>query len=86
MFVYCLTWPSLLFVFTFMFQQHVNFVHVFLKVVFAHVQACADCLDSLHVFYSTQHYQWMDLQNIYYKDKKFSVEVYASNKYVYPIV
>ncbi|XP_003382747.1 PREDICTED: FERM domain-containing protein 4A-like isoform X2 [Amphimedon queenslandica] len=26
------------------------------------------------------HYQWMNLQNIYYKDKKFSVEVYTNSR------
>ena len=30
----------------------------------------------------TQHYQWINLQNIYYKDKKFSVEVYSTNRYI----
>ena len=28
----------------------------------------------------TQRFQWLQLQNIYYRDKKFSMEVYQSTK------
>ena len=45
-------------------------------------RAVTDIIDGVTLFLIIllQKYQWINLQNIYYKDKKFSIEIYTTSK------